>query len=78
MTDEAQLAGLRTLGESRGVVRAGFLEQLDALRSQIHKAAAARPKQLMKQRLNGPMFLHMLRSYVDALNSGATPTVSDA
>ena len=72
--DEAMLKTLSTA--TRDQLRPAFTKQVDVLLEKVR--TALRPKQMMGKTLNGEMLAVLTKSYVDALNSGAAPTISSA
>jgi hypothetical protein len=74
LTEEDNLQNLSKMEMSK--LRPEFLEQVNVLRKKVlHKV---KPKTLNNKTLNGEMFCNVMRSYVNAINSGAVPVIENA
>lgn len=74
LTEEDNLQNLSKMEISK--LRPEFLEQVSILRKKVvHKV---KPKTLNNKILNGEMFCNVMRSYVNAINSGAVPVIENA
>jgi len=56
--------------------RPQFLEELDEFMTTIF--SNSKPKRLYKENLNGPMFIQLVKNYVEAINSGTIPVIKTA
>ncbi|KAK9918012.1 hypothetical protein WJX75_000546 [Coccomyxa subellipsoidea] len=74
MSDENQLSRLETVPPSQ--LRPEFREGLERLTRLIF--ARAQPKRLGSQIISGPMLAGLASAYVEAINTGAVPTISTA
>ena len=74
LTEEVNLQNLSKMDQSK--LRSEFLEQIAALRKMVlHQV---KPKLMHGKALNGEMFCNVMRSYVNAINSGAVPVIENA
>jgi len=74
LTDESRLQNLINIPMAE--VRPEFAEQVLVLRKKVlHRV---RPKRLNGKCLNGAMFWNLTKSYVDAINRGAIPSIESS
>lgn len=76
VADEKALANLPNVPYED--LRVEFRTSLELLKRKVDDATTRRSKALYGKALNGSMFVSLAGAYVEALNSGATPTIASA
>jgi hypothetical protein len=74
VTDEEQLRNLSSCGWDE--LRDEFKSGVTTLRRKLY--GKVRPKEMYGKLITGPMLVTLAASYVDAINSGGVPTISNA
>lgn len=73
ITDETKLQDLQNINSDK--LRPDFVEGIIQLRKKISNKI--KPKMLNKKALNGEMFINMIRSVIEAINTGAIPNIEN-
>jgi hypothetical protein len=76
VADEAQLQSMYTLPYNQ--LRPEFRSQMETLQQKVHASAHSNPKRIAGAVVNGSAFVRLAQCYVEALNTGAMPTIQSA
>jgi len=74
LTDENQLQNLINVPMEK--LRPEFVDQVYALRKKVLNRV--KPKKINGKNLNGTMFWNLMKSYVEAINKGAIPSIESS
>lgn len=74
LTKEEELQNLADMDLES--LRPEFVEQIQVLRRKVINKI--KPKQINGRKLNGEMLFNLAKSYVDAINKGAIPSIESS